>query len=67
MARFREESQAFLPRYEALLTASGRDAVETVVAQTLDQDITRRAFWREAIRGLAVDLGRYRKLLSAHT
>ncbi len=67
VARFREESQAFLPRYEALLTASGRDAVETVVAQTLDQDITRRAFWREAIRGLAVDLGRYRKLLSAHT
>ncbi len=67
VARFREEGQAFLPRYEALLTASGSDTVETVVAHALDEDITRQAFWREAIRGLAVDLGRYRKLLSAHT
>ena len=66
VARFREEGQAFLPRYEALLTASGSNTVETVVAQALDEDITRRAFWRDAIRGLTVDLGRYRKLLSAH-
>ncbi len=67
VARFREEGQAFLPRYEALLAASGSDMVEAVVAQTLDEDITRGGFWREAIRSLAVDLGRYRKLLSAIT
>ncbi|MDJ0808518.1 MAG: M3 family metallopeptidase, partial [Desulfobacterales bacterium] len=67
VARFREEGRTFLPRYEALLAASGGDTVEAVVARTLEADITRPAFWRAAIQGLAVDLERYRGLLPART
>ena len=65
MTRFREERPDFLPRYEALLNASGSGPVESVVLQTLGQDITRKDFWRFAIRGLAVDLQRYRQWVSA--
>ncbi len=67
VARFRREGQAFLPRYESLLAASGNAAVEVVVARTLGEDITRPAFWRDAIQGLAVDLERYQGLLPART
>ena len=64
IARFREEGPEFLHRYEALLAAAGSAPVEKVVLQTLGQDISRQDFWQYAIRGLAVDIQRYRQLLS---
>lgn len=62
IARFREEGPDFLPCYEALLAASGSGSVEKVVLQTLDQNISRKDFWRSAMRSLAMDIQRYRQL-----
>ncbi len=66
IARFREEGPEFLPRYEALLIASGSAPVEKAVRQTLGQDIAQEDFWRSAIRSLTTDIQRYRQLLADH-
>jgi oligoendopeptidase F len=64
IARFKLEGEAFLPRYEAFLKASGSAPVEQVVADTLGEDISRPAFWRTAIDGLAPDLMRFRQMVA---
>ncbi len=63
IARFKAEGNAFLPRYEAFLKASGSAPAERVVADTLGEDISRPDFWMTAIDGLAPDLERFRHLI----
>ena len=61
-ARFKAEGASFLPRYEAFLGATGSADCETVVRQTLGEDITRPEFWATAIRALAPAVERYEAL-----
>lgn len=61
--RFREEGPGFLPRYEAFLRMTGSAPVETVVADTLGQDISNPSFWSDALQTLETPLERYREHL----
>jgi oligoendopeptidase F len=51
-AQFRKEGPDFLPKYESFLKLSGSDSPETVVRQTLGQDLESPDFWAEAIVSL---------------
>ena len=53
---FRRAGAAFLPRYEEFLRLTGSAPCEEVVRRTLGRDPRDRAFWREAMAGLAEPL-----------
>jgi len=53
---FRRGGAAFLPRYEEFLRLTGSAPCEEVVRRTLGRDPRDRAFWREAMDGLAEPL-----------
>ena len=59
VARFRAEGPSFLPRYEALLRATGSAGAEDVARDTLGVDLRGRAFWDGAIELIAEDLARF--------
>lgn len=61
--RLSEVGTPFLRRYEDFLRLTGSDTVENVAERTLGVDITRSAFWSEAIGGLSPDLSTYEALL----
>ncbi len=61
--KFKAEGPAFLPKYEAFLKLTGSDTTENVARRSLGADIGDPAFWETAIKGLAVPLARYKKLL----
>ncbi len=62
--KFKAEGQPFLPKYEAFLRLSGSDTAEGVARRSLGADIGRPEFWETAIKGLAPQLARYKKLLA---
>jgi oligoendopeptidase F len=62
VARFRAEGPSFLPRYEALLRATGGDTAENVAAATLGIDLRDPAFWSGAIDLIEADLERFEAL-----
>jgi len=59
VARFRAEGAAFLPRYEALLRATGSDVAEGVAKDALGVDLTAPGFWHEAIDLIEAELVAY--------
>ena len=59
VARFRAEGAAFLPRYEALLRATGGDVAEGVARDALGVDLTAPRFWHEAIDLIEAELVQY--------
>ncbi len=59
VARFRAEGPSFLPRYEALLRATGSAGAEDVARDTLGIDLRDRAFWDGAIDLIAADLASF--------
>jgi len=61
-ARFKIEGAAFLPRYEAFLSATGSASCEEVAMQTLGEDLTNPHFWESAIRSMEPTLLAYEKL-----
>ncbi len=62
VARFRAEGPSFLPRYEALLRATGSATAEDVASSTLGIDLRGRAFWDGAIDLIEADLARFEAL-----
>lgn len=48
--QLREQGQAFLPRYEALLELTGSATCEEVARQSLGVDIRQEDFWRGALK-----------------
>lgn len=61
-ARARREGAAFLPRYEALLRATGRAPAEVVARDALGVDLTRPDFWNESIDLIEDDLNQFEAL-----
>jgi len=59
VARFRAEGRAFLPRYEALLRATGSDTAEGVARAALGVDLEAPDFWHQAIDLIEAELVRY--------
>jgi len=60
--QLQEQGAAFLPRYEELLAQTGSADCEEVVARALGQDITRPAFWRQALERIAQDAAQFEEL-----
>ncbi len=60
---FKEQGNAFLPRYREFLKLSGNATAEEVARTTLGCDLEKPAFWREAIRSLEGDLILFDRLL----
>jgi oligoendopeptidase F len=64
MERFREDGPAALKAYERFLALSGQMDCETVVRETLGEDIRDSAFWARMIDNLAEPFRHYRELLA---
>lgn len=64
-ARAKREGAAFLPRYEALLRATGRAPAETVARDALGVDLTAPDFWNESVDLVEEDLAQF-EALSSH-
>ena len=58
-ARAADEGAAFLPTYEKLLRATGRDTAENVARNVLGVDLESVDFWRESIGLIESDLERF--------
>ncbi|HUS68696.1 MAG TPA: M3 family oligoendopeptidase [Kofleriaceae bacterium] len=65
-ARARREGADFLPRYEALLRATGRAPAEVVARDALGVDLTRPDFWNESIDLVEDDLTQFEALAGAN-
>jgi oligoendopeptidase F len=63
-ARFKAEGQAFLPRYEAFLAATGSATCEEVAKQSLGADLTSPDFWAAGIHALEPSVTAYERLRS---
>lgn len=61
-AKFKAEGAAFLPGYEAFLTATGSATCEVVAQQTLGVDLTSPEFWVTALRAIEPTLVAYEGL-----
>lgn len=61
-ARYKAEGAAFLPRYEALLRATGSAPAEEVAREALGVDLTRPDFWNASIDLVEADLDRFEAL-----
>ena len=62
-AMFKEEGQAFLPRYEEFLRLTGRDTCENGTRRSIGRDLESPNFWVEAIRSMEEPLKRLEALL----
>jgi oligoendopeptidase F len=62
--KFKAEGPSFLSKYEAFLRLSGSDTAEGVARRSLGANLGKPEFWETAIKGLAPQLARYRKLLA---
>lgn len=60
--RFREQGTSFLSDYEKLLKLSGSADCETVVRESIGEDITKPDFWKESIRSLEKPVKEFREL-----
>lgn len=60
---FKQEGAGFLPKYEEFLRLAGSDTAESVVKQTVGQDIEESDFWAAAIRTLEEPLDRLQAIL----
>jgi len=61
-ARARAEGPSFLPRYEAMLRATGSDTAENVARDQLGIDLQHPDFWNASIDLIAADLDRFEAL-----
>ncbi|MCX6854343.1 MAG: M3 family oligoendopeptidase [Verrucomicrobia bacterium] len=61
-ARFKAEGPAFLPKYEAFLSATGSASCEQVARETLGADLTSPDFWATALRAMEPTLAEYERL-----
>jgi oligoendopeptidase F len=66
-ARFKLEGDAFLPKYEAFLAATGNASCEDVAMKTLGADLTSPDFWATALRSIVPTLEAYEKLPTRQT
>jgi oligoendopeptidase F len=62
-ARYKQEGQDFLPRYEDFLRLTGSDTAEGVARQSIDVDLEQPDFWIDAIRSLKEPLAQLEALL----
>ena len=60
---FKEEGQAFLPRYEEFLRLTGRDTCENVARYSIGRDLESPDFWVETIQSMEEPLNRLEALL----
>lgn len=63
-AQLQERGAVFLADYEALLRLTGSAGCEEAVAQTLGQDITKPAFWHQALERITADAAQFEALLA---
>ncbi|MFZ2956717.1 MAG: M3 family oligoendopeptidase [Candidatus Ozemobacteraceae bacterium] len=61
-ARFKAEGAAFLPKYREFLRLSGSFPAEEVARRSLGVDLTKPAFWNEAIRSLEKPMAEFEKI-----
>ena len=62
---YREEGNPFLPRYDRLLSESGKAAVEEVCA-SVGIDVTTKAFWLKSLEVILADVQRFEALAERH-
>lgn len=62
-ARFLEQGEAFLPRYEALLRRTGSASAETLAREALGVDLREPGFWHASIDLVERDLERFAALV----
>ena len=62
-ARYKQEGQDFLPRYEDFLRLTGSDTAEGVARRSIDVDIEQPDFWVGAIQSLKDPLAQLEALL----
>ena len=62
---YREEGNPFLPRYDRLLSDSGKAAVEDVCA-SVGIDVTTKAFWLKSLEVILADVQRFEALAERH-
>lgn len=58
---YREEGKSFLPRYDKLLSESGKASVESVCA-SVGIDVTTKAFWLKSLDVILGDIQRFETL-----
>lgn len=58
---YREEGTSFLPRYDQLLSESGKASVESVCA-SVGIDVTTKAFWLKSLDVILGDVARFKTL-----
>lgn len=64
-ARAQDEGPRFAPRYAALLRDTGRMTVEELARRHLGADLTRPAFWEEALDRALADVDEWLRLSAA--
>ena len=64
-ARYRQEGEAFVPRYGELLSRFGSDTIENVAAG-VGIDVTQPAFWRDAVGSVLEEVRRFVQLADRH-
>ena len=64
-ARYRQEGEAFVPRYGELLSRFGSDTIENVAAGA-GIDVTQPAFWRDAVESVLEEVRRFVQLADRH-
>jgi oligoendopeptidase F len=61
---FKQEGQAFLPRYEKFLRLSGSNMAHVVAQSTLGADLEKTDFWKQAILSHEPDLQQFEELVA---
>lgn len=61
--RFTEQGNTFLKDFEKLLKSSGSGDCETVIMDSIGEDIKRPEFWTESINSLKTPVAEFRKLV----
>jgi oligoendopeptidase F len=58
-----KEGSSFLPQYEQFLRLTGTNSVESVVAKSLNADVTKPLFWNAVLGHLETDYREYLKVV----
>lgn len=59
---FKKEGTKFLPRYEQFLRESGSDMAHIIAQKTLDANLEKTEFWKQAIMGYKSELEQFENL-----
>ena len=62
-ARYKQEGEDFLPRYEDFLRLTGSDTAEGVAKRSIDVDLEQPDFWIDAIKSLEEPMAQLEALL----